>query len=111
MRVPATRRALLSAALVALLAPPAFADAIDGDWCGPEGRHVAIQGPRIVTPAGNQLAGDYTRHSFAYVVPAKERDAGQTVAMRLLNEETVQVTPRPGAAAEIWLRCKAQPTS
>jgi hypothetical protein len=98
-------------ALATLTATPARADAIDGDWCSPDGRHVEIHGPRIITPAGNQLAGDYTRHSFAYVAPAGEKDAGVPVAMRLLNEEMVQITPRPGAPSETWLRCKARPTS
>lgn len=111
LTLPQAATFLAAALLVALAATPARADAIDGDWCGPEGRHVAIHGPRIITPAGNQVAGDYTRHSFVYVAPARERDAGQTVAMQLLNEENVRVTPRPGAAAEIWQRCKAQPTS
>ena len=105
------KRVLLALLLIGTAASPVRADAIDGDWCSPDGRHLAIQGPRIMTPGGSQIAGDYTRHSFAYVAPAKERDAGQTVAMQLLNEETVRVTPKPGAAPEIWLRCKAQPTS
>jgi hypothetical protein len=98
-------------ALAASTATGARADAIDGDWCSPDGRHLEIHGPRIITPAGNQLAGNYTRHSFAYVVPAIERDAGVTVSMQLLNEEMVRVTPKPGAPGETWLRCKARPTS
>lgn len=100
-----------AAALVGLAATGVRADAIDGDWCGPDGRHLEIHGPRIITPAGNQHTGDYTRHSFAYVVPASEKDAGATVSMRLLNEEMVSITPRPGAPAETWLRCKSRPIS
>ncbi|MCC6466892.1 MAG: hypothetical protein IT563_01110 [Alphaproteobacteria bacterium] len=97
--------------VAALAATAVRADAIDGDWCGPDGRHLEIHGPRILTPGGNQHTGDYTRHSFAYVVPASEKDAGATVSMRLLNEEMVSITPRPGAPAETWLRCKSRPIS
>ena len=34
-----------------------------------------IRGPEIVTPGGNLTRGDYTRHSFAYVIPAGEAGA------------------------------------
>jgi len=37
------------------------------------------------------MQGNYTRHSFLYVVPPAEPDAGQTVAMILVNEETVNL--------------------
>jgi hypothetical protein len=93
-----------------LYAPAARADVIDGDWCSGDGRHLAIRGSKILTPGGNQITGDYTRHSFNYVIPPNEKDAGQTVAMLLLNEETVRITPRPGAQPEVWLRCKVQPS-
>jgi hypothetical protein len=91
----------------------ARADVIDGDWCYSTSRHLTIKGPSIVTPGGHQLTGDYTRHSFSYVVPANEQDAGQTVAMQLVNEETVNLrmvaggTPGP---IQVWRRC-AGPTS
>ena len=54
----------------------ARADVIDGNWCGPDGRVFTITGPRIVTPAGTATTGDYSRHSFAYVVPASDPGAG-----------------------------------
>ena len=43
---------------------PAVADAIDGDWCRADGKRMSIRGPAIVTPAGQQANGNYTRHSF-----------------------------------------------
>ncbi len=88
---------------------PARADAIDGEWClGPA--HFAIDGPRILTPGGNRIEGNYSRHGFSYVVPASEPDAGSEIDMLLLNEETVRLTRKAGAATpEIWRRCK--PTS
>ncbi len=98
---------------IALLAAGgARADVIDGDWCAVnDGRHLSIKGPEIITPAGTRMQGNYTRHSFLYVVPQADPDAGQTVAMLLVNEETVNL--RIGASAaeaasapvQVWLRC------
>lgn len=106
-------RHVAGAMLIAVLAlhigaRPAHADAIDGEWClGPS--HFAIQGPSIVTPGGNRIEGNYSRHAFAYVVPASEPGAGGQIDMTLLNEETVRLTRQGQAEAEIWRRCK--PTS
>lgn len=81
----------------------ARADVIDGNWCGPDGRVFTITGPRIVTPAGTATTGDYSRHSFAYVVPASDPGAGGRITMQLLNENTVRLTADHGP--EIWHRC------
>jgi hypothetical protein len=70
----------------------ARADVIDGEWCATtDGRHFSIKGPEIVTPSGTRLEGSYTRHSFHYVVPPAEPDAGQIVSMILVDEETVNL--------------------
>ena len=63
-----------------------LADVIDGDWCKADGKRMKIRGPEIVTPGGNQTRGDYTRHSFSYVVPAGEAGAGENVSIILLSE-------------------------
>lgn len=63
-----------------------LADAIDGDWCKADGKRMRIRGPEIVTPGGNQTRGEYTRHSFSYVVPAGEAGAGDNVSIVLLSE-------------------------
>lgn len=90
-------------------AGPAYADAIDGEWCSGV-NHFAIQGPNILTPGGHQIQGNYWRHGFVYVVPAGETDAGREIDMRLLNEETVELTRKgQSSAPETWHRCK--PTS
>jgi hypothetical protein len=104
---------MVGAALIVALAlhlgtRPAQADAIDGQWCL-GASHFAIQGPSILTPGGNRIEGNYTRHAFAYVVPASEPGAGSQIDMQLLNEETVQLTRKGQASPEIWRRCK--PTS
>ena len=96
--------------------PIARADVIDGHWCYPDGRRISIQGPAIVTPGGSHIDGNYSRHFFSYVVPPSEPDAGQTVFMALMNEETVRL--RLGAAPsypadaseQVWHRC-GPPTS
>src|SRR5258708_2393030 len=82
--------ALTIGALILLAGGPARADVIDGDWCSPDGKHLSIRGPDIVTPAGTRATGSYSRHSFDYVVPSRDPNPGFTVAMRLVNEETMQ---------------------
>ena len=86
---------------------PARADAIDGDWCSPDGKHLTIKGPAIKTPGGVDMSGNYTRHAFSYVVPEKEPNAGSTIFMSLMNETTVQVREgTPVAQPVVWKRCE-----
>ena len=90
---------------------PALADAIDGNWCFTDGRHFSIDGPDIVTPAGTPTVGEYGRHSFLYTVPGNEAGAGKLVAMRLLDENTIQLATGRNASetskspTQIWQRC------
>jgi hypothetical protein len=95
-----------AALAMALSATPALADAIDGDWCHSDGRHFSIRGPEIVTPAGTRMQGDYARHWFTYKPPVPERGAGGSIAMRLVDENTVYLSYGEAAGApEVWLRC------
>jgi hypothetical protein len=99
---------ITSAALgLVLLAAPALADAIDGDWCHKDRRRFSIRGPQIVTPGGNHVEGDYSRHWFNYEVPVPEPGAGKTVFMQLLDENTVHLRlgEASGANPETWIRC------
>lgn len=82
----------------------ALADAIDGNWCSEAGRRITIEGPSVTTPAGVQMRGDYTRHSFGFIMPAPESDAGAVVAMQLQGETRVQVVIGTGAP-QVWRRC------
>ena len=103
---PYSFRALATAALVALAASPAYADAIDGDWCKADGKRMKIRGPAITTPGGKETRGDYTRHSFVYVVPAGEQGEGETVSIILLSEYLAHA--RQGTAdapIQVWNRC------
>lgn len=91
-----------------MLAGPACADAIDGNWCHHDGRRFTIRGPEIVTPGGKRMEGSYSRHAFSYTVPAPESGAGQAIIMTLLNENTVQLRrgeASAGAPQETWVRC------
>lgn len=93
--------------LTAISATAVRADAIDGDWCF-AAQTLNIQGPRIRTPGGTEMTGDYTRHTFNYIVPAQEPGAGTSIAMQLLSEETMTLA-RIGDKAtnpQIWKRCK-----
>ena len=85
---------------------PALADAIDGDWCRTDGKRMTIRGPAIVTPGGQQTHGDYTRHSFSYVIPAGEAGAGATVAIQLLGEYLAHARQGADAPVQEWRRCK-----
>ncbi len=97
---------ILAGALWLALGSAALADVIDGDWCQADGRHLQIDGPTIVTPAGNTIQGTYSRHSFSYTVPASEPAAGTTVYMRLLNETTVNLWMGTASGEpEVWKRC------
>ena len=90
---------------VVMQSMPAHADAIDGDWCSEDGRHLSIQGSKIVTPGGTRMEGTYLRHSFLYVTPSNEAEAGQEVSMQLLSETAVNVRVGPTAPYRVWRRC------
>ena len=101
-----TWKTLVAALALVVIAAPALADAIDGDWCHTkDGRRFSIRGADIVTPGGKKMQGDYSRHAFNYVVPAPEPGAGKTVFMTLLNENTVQLRVGAEGDMETWLRC------
>jgi hypothetical protein len=94
------------AGLFTVLASPALADKIDGDWCSTtEAAHFSIAGDIIITPAGTQTTGDYRRHTFSYVVPPGDPGAGQAIAMRQLNEEEILVSI-DGGEPVLWRRCE-----
>lgn len=89
----------------AAMISPAAADAIDGDWCSPEGgKSLTIEGSRIRTPGGKQITGNYGRHDFSYVAPDGDPVPGAAIDMRLMGEHAVRVTERGGSTA-IWKRC------
>jgi len=95
------------AGAVSLATVAARADAIDGSWCY-KGRHLAIEGPKIVIPSGKQLTGDYDRHGFKYKVPPGEEGAGSRILMGILDDETMELkVGSEQAKPEVWRRCAA----
>ena len=103
------RRLLLIGAVCAAVfgfAVHALADAIDGDWCRTDGKRMSIRGPAIVTPGGQQTTGDYSRHSFSYVIPAGEAGAGATVSIQLLSEYLAHAREAADAPVQEWRRCQ-----
>jgi hypothetical protein len=103
------RRLLLTGAVCAAVfgfAGQALADAIDGDWCRTDGKRMSIRGPAIVTPGGQQTTGDYSRHSFSYVIPAGEAGAGATVSIQLLSEYLAHAREAADAPVQEWRRCQ-----
>jgi hypothetical protein len=106
------RRGCLPAAAIGIMLlwlTPVHADAIDGNWCRADGKQMTISGPDITTPGGTKMRGDYTRHSFAYVIPAGEPGAGETVSIILLSEHLAHAHQGgPDAPIQEWRRCRAQ---
>ncbi len=97
----------LAAASLVAAASPAFADAIDGNWCSEKtGKTMQIQGSSIVTPGGTHMTGRYSRHAFSYTVPEGEEGAGAPVAMRLLDENDVQMQVGETGEPSMWHRCE-----
>jgi hypothetical protein len=96
---------IIAALALSALAAPAFADAIDGNWCHNDGRRLTIRGAEIVTPGGKHMEGQYSGHWFNYTVPAPEPGAGQVIQMTLLNENTLNLRLGEAGAPETWVRC------
>jgi hypothetical protein len=96
---------LLPLFIVLAATTAARADAIDGDWCAPEGgKSLSIQGSGIRTPGGKQITGHYGRHSFSYIAPEGDPEPGVAIDMQLMGETRVRVMVR-GGAESIWRRC------
>jgi hypothetical protein len=87
-------------------ASAALADVIDGDWCSTKSRReLRIQGPVIITPAGERVDGNYNRHYFDYLAPTGELEAGHHIWMRLVNEQTMLFLVEGETTPEVWNRC------
>ena len=98
-----------AAVVLAFAAMPAGADAIDGQWCGPQGGNLLIDGPKIRIMSGRTISGDYDRHAFHYVVPDGDSGAGTEIFMRLRSEEEMWLRQRAGGVdgvVETWRRCE-----
>ncbi|MCB1427747.1 MAG: hypothetical protein KDJ48_14230 [Nitratireductor sp.] len=104
-----TARTAFSLSMALLAAGPALADRIDGGWCDGKGGHLIVEGPQVRTTGGSVVPGDYDRHSFHYVAPAGEPDAGTEIFMMLRSEEEMTLfrgRDAEGKDGEIWRRCE-----
>lgn len=103
------RASVLALTAAALMFPvsAALADQIDGHWCFTDGRNLSIDGAKIVTPGGNRIEGNYTRHAFSYTVPDGEAGAGTVTAMNQLNDLMIHVRPDGASEPQLWRRCTA----
>ncbi len=99
-------RTAILAALGIVASQSAQADQLDGDWCSSKSlRHLNIQGPIIVTPAGERVNGNYARHYFDYLAPTGELEAGKRVWLRQVNDETMLFLVDGEASPVVWNRC------
>lgn len=105
------RRWILSLAAVPMLfCVAAHADQIDGDWCSTSGEHLKITDSAITIPSGAEITGTYLRHSFTYVGPQGDPEAGHSISMRQLSDDDMLLQRTiDGVAGEIenWRRCQA----
>ena len=95
--------------LAVLIANPAVADAIDGDWCKRDGSHLRIDGPQIELAPGRLVMGKYDRHAFSYVAPQGDPEAGAEIVFRLRSETEMRRVRDPAAMPEhedLWQRCE-----
>ena len=99
MRLPAL---MMTALLTATGA--ARADAIDGDWCSEKGRRISIDGPAYSLSGAAKAQGNYTRHTFVFLMPTGEPDTGAAVDMVLQGESRVRVKIGE-TEPQIWRRC------
>ena len=106
------RRCKLLAAVLGLCvaAAPAYADAINGDWCK-DAATLHIEFPSTIRiQSGKDVAGDCSRHACHYKVPAGEKDGGAEMLLQLINEDTMELfNGATKAPPETWKRC--QPVS
>lgn len=102
--------AVFVALALSLAGHSARADAIDGSWCL-KGRHLNIEGPKMLTPGGRTIDGEYDRHGFIYKSPAGEKEAGAMVYIASIDDDSMTFRVGSGdAKPQVWHRCAA-PTS
>lgn len=104
MRVSAGSSALLIGLGALLLASPARADRVDGEWCDAKGLRVVIQGDAITTPAGTKVVGRNRRHVFDYDAPGGDTPAGH-VLFQQFNDDLMRSSSDDALERE-WRRCK-----
>jgi len=89
-----------------LFSMPAQAHQIDGQWCGPDGKTITINGPKIITPSGKQIEGSYARNRFMYTGPDDDPEMDQDIFLYMQNNGLMQVIRSTDPdKMEQWERC------
>ena len=71
---------------------------------------MSINGPNVITPDGNKVIAEYSRHRINYEIPHGERHAGGKIYADQIDDEHIRVTlikkvqVEPGAH-DTWTRC------
>ena len=92
-----------------LVASPniAMADAIYGCWTNGAERLV-VETSKLISPSGASPQAQIDRHTAIFTAPDGERDAGQTLMFRQLNDnEVARTIGESGSESqrEIWNPC------
>lgn len=102
-------RALFLFPALLLLAVPARADAVDGNWCSRDGRSILIDGPSVTIPSGAHVTGEYSKHVFRYVGPANGPESGHDIRMYLNGDDILRIRRLIDGIEqpeEVWRRCE-----
>ncbi len=90
----------------------ARAGGLDGAWCSPDGRRLTLQGDRVITPNGRDVAGSYLSDAFRFRMPQGEWAAGAEIWLEPKGPDAARVSrlrdnhsgPPPH---DLWRRCDA----
>lgn len=89
-----------------VLAAPAGAHTILGQWSDPEGqRRFVIKGVGDVTLNGKAVGADVDQHHLGLVLPQGEADTGARLRANQITEDEIRVTIGSGAE-QTWRTCK-----
>lgn len=72
---------------------------------------MSINGSNVVTPAGNKVTAEYSRHRINYKIPDGEPNAGGKIYADQIDDGHIRVTVikkvqiEPGAH-DTWTRCE-----
>ncbi|WP_372530056.1 hypothetical protein [Oricola sp.] len=102
-------RALFLLPAFLVLAAPARADVVDGNWCSGDGRSINIDGTLVTIPSGVHVRGEYSRHVFRYVGPADGPESGHDIRMFLNGDNILRIRRFIDGVEqpeEEWRRCK-----
>ena len=99
------KKRLLVSLLPFVVAFPAHADALDGDWCNQQDGKLTIDGSTIFTPGGAKTTGEYGRHRFEYLAPAGDWNSGKRIVIQQLSDQVMELSVGDGLPHR-WKPCQ-----